>query len=77
MDSRSEEGVAGIFYAREALLERDRSTPCVARSPSKRLELGKHGGGPHMNFETMAPNPAKPGKMVVVDNKHVYLTDSK
>ncbi len=39
--------------------------------------LGKHGGGPHMNFETRAPNPAKPGKMVVVDNKHVYLTDSK
>lgn len=24
--------------------------------------LGKHGGGPHMNFETMAPNPAKPEK---------------
>jgi Pretoxin HINT domain len=26
--------------------------------------LGKHGGGPHMNFETMVPNPAKPGKMM-------------
>ncbi len=35
--------------------------------------LGHHGGGPHMNFETLAPNPAKPGKMQVVDNKHVYL----
>ncbi len=35
--------------------------------------LGKHGGGPHMNFETMAPNPAKPGKMQVIDNMHIYL----
>lgn len=35
--------------------------------------LGKHGGGPHMNFETLAPNPTKPGKNMVVDNKHIYL----
>lgn len=35
--------------------------------------LGRHGGGPHMNFETLAPNPSKPGKMMVVDNKHIYL----
>ena len=35
--------------------------------------LGKHGGGPHMNFETMAPNPAKPGKMQVIDNMHIYF----
>ena len=27
--------------------------------------LGQHGGGPHMNFETMVPNPAKPGKMMI------------
>lgn len=37
--------------------------------------LGKHGDGPHMNFETMAPNPAKPGKMQVIDNMHIYLED--
>lgn len=37
--------------------------------------LGKHGGGPHMNFVTMAPNPAKPGKMQVIDNMHIYLED--
>ena len=36
--------------------------------------LGKHGGGSHMNFETLAPNPKKPGKMEVVENKHIYLT---
>ncbi len=28
-----------------------------------------------MNFETMAPNPAKPGKMQVIDNMHIYLED--
>lgn len=35
--------------------------------------LGRHGGGPHMNFETLRPNPAKPGKMEIIDNKHIYL----
>jgi hypothetical protein len=36
---------------------------------------GAHGGGPHMNFEELAPNPMKPGKMMVVVNSHVYLID--
>ena len=35
--------------------------------------LGRHGKGPHMNFETLAPNPAKPGKNVVTNNMHIYL----
>lgn len=34
---------------------------------------GQHGGGPHMNFERLAPNPKKPGKMVIVENRHIYL----
>ena len=34
---------------------------------------GAHGGGPHVNFETLVPNPAKPGKMKVKDNYHIYL----
>lgn len=25
---------------------------------------GSHGDGPHMNFETLVPNPAKPDKMM-------------
>lgn len=37
--------------------------------------LGKHGGGPHMNFESLGPNPDKPGKMRVIENKHIYLKD--
>jgi hypothetical protein len=36
---------------------------------------GAHGGGPHVNFETLIPNPAKPGKMIVDKNFHIYLTD--
>jgi RHS repeat-associated protein len=34
---------------------------------------GAHGGGPHVNFETLVPNAAKPGKMKVGQNIHVYL----
>lgn len=37
--------------------------------------LGKHGGGSHMNFETLIPNPNKPGKMMVDKNLHIYLED--
>lgn len=37
--------------------------------------LGKHGGGRHVNFETLAPNPAKPGKMQVVQNIHIYFEE--
>jgi hypothetical protein len=39
--------------------------------------LGQHGGGPHMNFETMVPNPAKPGKMMPdpKQNIHIFLED--
>ena len=36
---------------------------------------GKHGGGNHMNFEELIPNPNKPGKMQVESNYHIYLTD--
>ena len=36
---------------------------------------GAHGGGPHVNFETLVPNPAKPGKMKVDKNFHIYIFD--
>lgn len=26
-----------------------------------------------MNFETLRPNPARPSKMEIIDNKHIYL----
>ena len=37
--------------------------------------LGAHGGGPHVNFEELIPNPARPGRLMVGSNSHVYLTD--
>ena len=37
--------------------------------------LGAHGGGPHMNFETLIPNPAKNGKMIVDQNLHIYIAN--
>jgi uncharacterized protein RhaS with RHS repeats len=36
---------------------------------------GAHGGGPHVNFEALEPNPARPGRLRVGANSHVYLTD--
>jgi len=35
--------------------------------------LGLHGGGPHMNFERLAPNPMKPGKNMITDNLDIFL----
>ena len=37
--------------------------------------LGKHAGGPHINFELMKPHPKKVGKMKVKDNIHIFLED--
>lgn len=35
--------------------------------------LGRHAGGPHMNFEIMRPDPNRPGRFIVEENIHVYL----
>lgn len=37
--------------------------------------LGHHGGGPHVNFETLIPHPSNSGKLIVESNFHVYLID--
>lgn len=37
--------------------------------------LGKHGGGPHVNLEILKPNPNKPGKMMVEQNYHIFITE--
>ena len=36
--------------------------------------LGLHGGGPHVNFEQLEPDPLT-GRMQIIGNSHVYLTD--
>ena len=36
--------------------------------------LGLHGGGPHINFDLLGPNPAKPGSMTqIFPSIHIYL----
>jgi hypothetical protein len=35
--------------------------------------LGRHGSGPHMNFEVWKPDPKRPGREVNVSNTHVEL----
>jgi len=35
--------------------------------------LGEHAGAPHANAENLAPNPQKPGKLMVIDNMHLYF----
>ena len=37
--------------------------------------IGHRGGPPHANFETMVPNPIKPGKDKVDLNYHIYITE--
>ena len=39
--------------------------------------VNNHAGAPHMNFETMVPNPRKPGKMMPdpTQNIHIFLLD--
>ena len=36
---------------------------------------GYHGGGLHVNLETLKPNPNKTGKMMVDQNYHVFITE--
>ena len=37
--------------------------------------LGKHGGGPHMNFEILQPSLHKEGKMEIIENYHIFIED--
>ena len=39
--------------------------------------LGWHKDRPHVNFEILAPNPQKPGKMMITQNIHLFLGDSQ
>lgn len=34
-----------------------------------------HAGAPHLNFETLAPNPLKPGKFQITGNSHIFIFD--
>ena len=36
---------------------------------------GYHGGGPHVNFETLKPKLNKPGNMMFYQYYHVFITE--
>ncbi len=45
---------------------------------TKQVRMGNSdiiGQRPHMNFETLGSSPARPGKMQVTNNFHIYLED--
>ena len=35
--------------------------------------VNNHAGGPHLNFETLAPNLFKPGKYYITGNSHIFI----
>ena len=37
--------------------------------------LGLHGGGPHINFETLEKHPIKDGKFIIKENLHIYIKE--
>jgi RHS repeat-associated protein len=40
-----------------------------------RSELDNPNAAPHMNFEDLRPDPNRPGRAAIVNNRHVYLTE--
>ena len=37
--------------------------------------INNHAGAPHLNFETLVPNPLKPGKFMITGNSHIFIFD--
>lgn len=35
--------------------------------------LGTHGGGPHINFDLLGPNPKEPGTLTQILSIHIYF----
>ena len=38
-------------------------------------KVNNHAGAPHLNFETLAPNPLKPGKFGITGRSHIFIFD--
>ena len=47
----------------------------VRLTPSDLSTVNNHAGAPHFNFETLAPNPLKPGKFMITGNSHIFIFD--
>lgn len=38
-------------------------------------KVNNHAGAPHLNFETLAPNPLKSGKFGITGRSHIFIFD--
>ena len=47
----------------------------VRMTASDLATINNHAGAPHLNFETLAPNPLKPGKFMITGNSHIFIFD--
>lgn len=47
----------------------------VRMTASDLSPFNNHAGMPHLNFETLSPNPLKPGKFSIISNSHVFIME--
>ena len=47
----------------------------VRMTASDLTTINNHAGAPHLNFETLIPNPLKPGKFQITGYSHVFIFD--
>ena len=47
----------------------------VRMTASDLSTINNHAGAPHLNFETLIPNPLKSGKFQITGNSHVFIFD--
>ena len=47
----------------------------VRMTASDLAKVNNHAGAPHLNFETLAPNPLKPGKFGITGRSHIFIFD--
>ena len=47
----------------------------VRMTASDLAKVNNHAGAPHLNFETLAPNPLKPGRFGITGRSHIFIFD--
>ena len=47
----------------------------VRMTASDLAKVNNHAGAPHLNFETLAPNPLKSGKFGITVRSHIFIFD--
>ena len=47
----------------------------IRMTDSDLTKINNHAGAPHLNFETLEPNPLKPGKFRITGSSHIFFID--